>query len=156
MGRDVEDRVNKRESDISGFFFSYPERRSIAEMIIRGSDRRYQYHCNKQKCGDTCRFRPDFCPHDGCGRILSKIHHAEHDEVCMYKPVPCPRGCTVSALSGGGGGEKEMKRKHQPSYLAARWTTMWIWPALYALLTVRSILLGAWRLDCVPLMWWLI
>lgn len=113
IGGEVTDRVSKRESDISSYYFSYPERRSIAEMIIRGSDRRYQFHCNQQKCGDDCRFKPAVCPHDGCGRLLSRVHHADHDAICIYKPIPCKRGCTSAHCtvvnSGSSDGEEETK-----------------------------------------------
>jgi hypothetical protein len=117
-----EQKKTKRETILATYFFSYSERRSIAEMIIRGSDRKHAFHCDillEVKCGDQCKFAPRRCPHEGCGLTLSHLHLADHDGKCIYKPVPCIRGCTCKVTKppvkptkppkkkGGKGKEKE-------------------------------------------------
>ncbi len=89
-----QERQAKRESVVATYYYSKPERDAVAEMIIRGSDRKHLHHCDIIDCGSGCRFAPRTCPHPGCCLTFSAVHLASHDEECPYKPVPCTRGCT--------------------------------------------------------------
>lgn len=126
----LQEKQAKRESIVATYYYSYPERRAVAEMIIRGSDRRHQFHCEAMDCGSGCHFAPQACPHEGCGLVFSMVHLPSHDEACTYKAVPCTRGCTEMVAKpvkppkrgdknkeeeeeGAGGGEGEEQKKFE-------------------------------------------
>ena len=125
IGGERQDHISKRKIEISNFYFGYIERRSIAEVIIRGTDRKHMFHCNKRKCGNECRFKPAVCPHDGCGKMLSSVHLADHDAICEYKPIPCLRGCssaysTISIGTSNGSGRQEEDTDATPTLIPRR------------------------------------
>lgn len=84
-----------RATQLDNGIFTSSERRIVAECLIRAYDKLYEYHCDEMECGDTCLFSRHECPHDGCTAIYSLKWKDNHDAICPYIIIPCPRECGV-------------------------------------------------------------
>lgn len=89
------DKFPLRAVQLDNSIFTGPERRIVSEALLRAYDKKYEYHCNQINCKDNCIFSRHKCLHDGCTAIYSLKWKDQHDAICPYIIIPCPRGCGV-------------------------------------------------------------
>lgn len=73
--------------------FPLEERAGLARCVIRNLDRSLEHHCSEASCGPECVFAAQICPHAGCATLLSRKWLHEHEDVCVYKVLPCELEC---------------------------------------------------------------
>ena len=83
----------KRALDLDRFIFPADERTLLAKILIRKYDSQFEFHCNSKNCGANCIYAPFYCGNDGCTTVLSLKWKSQHDSVCPFKVVECPRQC---------------------------------------------------------------
>lgn len=85
--------LDERKVEVETQYFSREERDAIASLVVKHLDPEYALHCDRENCGERCEYCPLPCPNDGCGESISMKHRDEHDAVCGFKVVECPRRC---------------------------------------------------------------
>jgi hypothetical protein len=86
----------QRRELLRGGVFTDPERDLIACALIRKYDLDHRYHCAVKGCGQECVYSIHACPHPGCSVRFSLKYQREHEDVCVFRVVTCPRECGES------------------------------------------------------------
>mmetsp|Transcript_17880 Transcript_17880/g.18646 ORF Transcript_17880/g.18646 Transcript_17880/m.18646 type:complete len:511 (+) Transcript_17880:59-1591(+) len=84
-----------RAVQLDNSIFTGSERKIISESLIRAYDKKFEFHCDKINCQNECIFSRHQCSHDGCTAIYSLKWKDQHDAICPYIIIPCPRDCGV-------------------------------------------------------------